>query len=138
MEAEFRGLLAEDAAVKALVGPRIYWNMIPQNAASPCVALYKITRQADAHHGGPSGLDFTLVQVDVRSAVQGSGTQAYRDALAVRDAIVALLHAKRLSRENVEFKSIHLTNERQTSEKPGSDLYHRVSLDFEMWTGCLS
>lgn len=127
MESQFRSLLTDDATVSALVAARVYWNAIPQAATDPCVVMYVISRNADAHHGGPSGLNNTLIQVDIRAVT-------FTSAVAVRDAIVTRLHAKRLIQDGIEFVT-NLLNERHTSEKPGAVLYHRISLDFSAWSG---
>lgn len=131
MQSEFRSLLADDAAISALVGSRIYWNAIPQSATDPCVVMYVISRDADAHHGGASGLDSWLVQMDIRSA---GGSQPYDTAVAVRNAVVTKLHAKRHLQGGLKMVT-QLQNERHTSEKPQTTLYHRISLDFSVWTG---
>jgi hypothetical protein len=127
MEAQFRSLLADDAAIAALVGARIYWNAIPQTASDPCVVMYVISRLADAHHGGANGLNNWLVQIDVRALT-------FASAIAVRDAIVAKLHAKRFSQGGLKITTV-LQSERQRSEKPGTTLYHQVQLDFSVWSG---
>lgn len=132
METEFRALLTGDAAITALVGSRIYWNAIPQGTVDPCVVMYVVSRQADIHHGGANGLNSWLVQIDVRSS---GDSEPYSAALAVRDAIVARLHAKRLSEGKIAFKAIVLRDEQHTSEKPQDKLFHRIRLDFEVWSG---
>lgn len=127
MEASFRSLLADDVAVAALVGSRIYWNAIPQGATDPCIVMYVISRLADAHHGGASGLNSWLVQVDIRALT-------FTSAVAVRDAVVAKLHAKRVIQGGLNIVT-NLQSERQRSEKPGTTLYHLIQLDFSVWTG---
>lgn len=135
MEAEFRSILANDAAVAALVAARLYWGIIPQAATDPCIRLTKVNRIADAHHGGASGLDSTLVQVDIRTKHIDGSAAPFAQAVAIRDAVVTKLHAKRLTQDGIEFKSILLTSERHRAEKPDTTLYHTIQLDFEMWTG---
>lgn len=134
MQNEFRSLLADDAAISALVGSRIHWNIIPQGKADPCIVMYVVTRTADAHHGGPSGLDNWLVQLDIRSSGAGD---PYATAVEVRDAVVTKLHAKRFIQGGLKVVT-QLQDERHTSEKPQKTLYHRISLDFSVWTGTAS
>ena len=127
MEVQLRSLLADDTAIAALVGTRIYWNTIPQTATDPCVVMYVISRLADAHHGGANRLNNWIVQIDVRAVT-------YASAIAVRDAIVTKLHAKRFSQGGLKIVTV-LQSERQRSEKPGTTLYHTVQLDFSVGSG---
>jgi hypothetical protein len=126
MEAEFRSLLTGDPAVAALVSTRIYWNAIPQSAADPCIVLYKITGIPDAHHGGPSGLNEFLVQIDIRAL-------NFASAVAVRDAVKDVLNAKRQAKDSIEFVTF-VQDEQHTSEKPDTTLYHRIRLDIGGWS----
>lgn len=134
MEAQFRSLLADDAAIAALVGARIYWNLIPQGATDPCIVMYVISRLADAHHGGANGLNNWIVQVDIRNKHVDGDAGSFKAAVAVRDAVVTKLHAKRLTAGGLDLVTT-LQSERQRSEKPGATLYHTIQLDFSVWSG---
>lgn len=127
MESQFRSLLADDTAVAALVSSRIYWNAIPQGATDPCIVMYVISRLADAHHGGANGLNNWLVQVDIRALT-------FTSAVAVRDAVATKLHAKRFIQDGLKIVT-NLQGERQRSEKPGTQLYHLIQMDFSVWSG---
>lgn len=127
MQSALRSLLTGDATLAALVSTRIYWNAIPQDAADPCVVLYKITGAPGVHMQGSDGLESSIVQIDVRALTVTS-------MWAVRDAIITKLHAFSGQQGSVLFRGIFLRDERQTSEKPGTVLYHRASLDFDIWS----
>lgn len=127
MESSFRALLTGDAALTALVGARIYWNAIPQNAADPCVVMYRVAGGPGIHMQGSDGLTNATVQIDVRAT-------KVTDMWAVRDAIVVNLHGFKGDQGGIRFRGIFLSTERQSSEKPGETLYHRTSLDFDVWS----
>lgn len=138
MEAEFRSLLSGDADIAALVGARIYPNTVPQNATDPCVAIYKISSVTGVHMGGSDRLTTSTFQIDIRTSATVSGATPVDQMYAIRDAIVAKLHCFNGIVDNVWFQGIFLNNERQTSEKPGTVLYHRCSLDFNVITGLVT
>jgi hypothetical protein len=56
--------LKNDAAVAAVVGTRIFWVKVPQNAARPYVVLQTISDPRPAHLGGYNGARVTRVQAD--------------------------------------------------------------------------
>jgi len=126
LESALRALLASYAPLTALVGgsgtPRIVWNHLPQETTDPAVVLYKVSGARGHTFEAPDRLSQNVVQIDVRALTVNS-------MWAVRDAIVAKLDGHR----DTAFRGIFLRSERQTSEKPGTVLYHRASLDFEVW-----
>lgn len=128
MESALRALLTGYAPLTALVSTRIYWNEIPQATTDPCVVLYKIAGAPGIHMQGSDRLEQSIVQINVRAL---SVTSMW----AVRDAIIARLHAQRVQQGTVEFKGIFLTSERQNSEKPGAVVYQTCQLDFQVWSG---
>jgi hypothetical protein len=122
MEEALRALLAGYAPLAALVAQRIYWNSIPQDAADPCVVLYKIAGGEGHHHQGPDGLFSGIVQIDVRAV---STTSMWAVSRAVR--------AKLDGYSDDHFRGVFHRNDRQSSEKPGTTLYHRSSQDFDVF-----
>lgn len=128
MEAALHALLAGYAPLTALVSTRIYWNHYPQSAADPAVRLTKVTGAPGYHMQGSDGLQASIVQIDVRALTFGS-------AVAVRNAIVSRLHAKRIEQGTIEFKGIFLRDEQQTFEKTDTESYHRFRLDFDVSHG---
>lgn len=126
MEADFWSLLAGYAPLSALVGgsasPRIVWNHLPQSTADPAVVLYKVTGAEGHTFQGRDGMQEAIVQIDVRALTVASMWQ-------VRDAIIARLDGHM----DTAFAGIFLRSERQTAEKPGTVLYHRSSLDFDVF-----
>ena len=119
MEEALRALLTGYAPLTALVSTRIYWNEIPQAATDPAVVLYKITGAEGYTMQGTDGLDSSQVQIDVRALTVIS-------AWAVSRAIKTKLAGFR----DASFGGVFLLSERQSSEKPATTLYHRVSMDF--------
>lgn len=127
MQGDLRALLAGDSTLAGLVAGRIYWNAIPQDTGDPCVVMYLIDGAEGYAMGGRDGLNQSLVQIDVRAVTVAS-------MWAVRDAIVAVLDAYRGTVGDTEFRGIFRNGERQSSEKPGTQLYHRSSMDWTIWS----
>lgn len=132
MESALRDLLTDYAPLTDLVGgssaPRIVWNHLPQTTADPAVVLYRVAGAPGHHTQGSDHLDDATVQIDVRAITVSS-------MWAVRDAIISRLDGYRGQKQQTMFRGIFLRSQRQTSEKPGTVLYHRCSLDFEVWSG---
>lgn len=127
MQADFRALLVTDAPLAALVSTRVYWNAIPQDAADPAVVMYLIDSAPGYAMGGADGLTSSLVQIDVRAVSAAS-------MWAIRDAIVTALSGYAGTQGDTDFRGVFQRGERQSSEKPGTVLYHRSSLDFEVFS----
>jgi len=126
MEEALRALLTSYAPLTALVAQRIFWNAIPQDAVDPAVVMYRITGGPGYTMAGPDNLQSATVQIDVRATSVAS-------AWAVSRAIKAKLSGFRGVQGGVTFGGIFISGERQSSEKPGTTLYHRVSTDFDIW-----
>jgi hypothetical protein len=122
MEEALRALLIGYAPLTALVSQRIYWNAIPQDAADPCVVLYKISGGEGHHLQGPDGLFSGTVQIDVRAVTVSSMW-----------AISRAIRAKLDGYSDANFRGVFHRNDRQSSEKPGTVLYHRSSQDFDVF-----
>jgi len=76
--------LSHDAGVIALVGSRIYPQVIPQDVALPAMAYQRISGPRDHTHSGPSGLARARVQITCSAS---SYSQAKGVAAAVRESV---------------------------------------------------
>lgn len=135
MEEALLDLLTGDATITGLVGvnagvaggpgagPSIYWNAVPQGAKDPAVVLYKVSGAPGYHSEGADDLDASIVQIDVRAI-----------SVSSMWAVARAIRAKLSGHTDSDFGGIFLRSERQTSEKPGTVLYHRASLDFDVWS----
>lgn len=128
MQGELLRLLTGHAPVADLVGARVYWNAIPQDAVDPCIRLARVAGASGHHTLGSDHLDDATVQVDIRAVTE-------RSMWDIRDAVKARLDGYRGQRGQVLFRGVFLRDQRETTEKPGPVLYHRCSLDFEVWSG---
>lgn len=134
METDFRALLAGDVAIIRLVAGRIYPAAYAQNAADPCVRYQKISGSIGLHMQGSDGLSTDLMQIDVRAAAGSSGEGAAK-ALAIRDALVALLHGYRGLVGSTQFQLIALRDDRGVQfETSGAKSYYTTSLDFDVYS----
>jgi hypothetical protein len=59
--------LTGDGDVSALVGTRIYPNVIPQDADLPALAFQQISRPGDMAHDGPYGVVFPRFQITAQA-----------------------------------------------------------------------
>jgi hypothetical protein len=121
MEEALRALLTGFAPLTTLVAQRIYWNAIPQDAVDPCVVLYKVAGSEGYHLQGSDGLFIGIVQIDVRAL---STTSMW----AVSRAVAAKLSGY----SDANFRGIFHRGDSQSSEKPGTTLYHRSRQDFDV------
>ncbi len=122
MEEALRALLTGYAPLTSLVSTRIYWNAIPQDAADPCVVLYKITGSPTyTFADGATDLNSSIVQIDVRALT-----------VASMWAVARAIEAKLSGHRGGAFQAIFKTSDRQSSEKPGTVLYQRCSMDFDV------
>lgn len=129
MEESFRALLISSAPLVAIVGSDIYWNTIAQGAGTDAVVMYLIGGGPGYHLQGPDGLTENRVQVDARA-------DKLTDAWAIARTIKARLSGYRGSEGATFFNGIFLLSERQDYDNPGNgaQAYHRVSLDFQIWS----
>jgi len=135
MEPAFISLLLEFPPLAALVGDRIHWNLFPQAVASPAIRLSLISSVPRYHMQGPDALDQARVQVDGRAASpQGNDASGYKVAHDAAAQVKALLSGYRGTSGNRYFGGIFLLSERQTAEEAGSEIFHRVSMDFQVWS----
>lgn len=65
-------ILVGDAEVSALVGTRVYPQVIPQDAALPAVAYSRISARRVKSHSGPSRLARPRVQVTCSAKTYGA------------------------------------------------------------------
>jgi len=126
MEDDFIHLLLTDAALAGLVADRINWNHQPQDIGSPAIALYVIASTPNYTFRGQSGLTSTVVQLDTRALT-------YPSAISVRDALKTRISGFRGTIGATCFAGIFVRQERQNSDRPGTELFHRISLDAEIW-----
>lgn len=126
MEEAFRALLTGYAPLTDLVAQRIVWNHLPQDTTRPAVVMFKISGAPGHTMQGSDGLEGARVQIDVQAlALNGVANSAW----AIKRAIIAKLDGYR----DATFGGIFLESERQSSGKPGTVLYHLVSMDFAVW-----
>lgn len=135
MEEALVSLLLTDAPLAALVGDRINWNVFPQGIASPAIRLARIGGTVGLHMQGVDGLDGALVQIDVRArAPEGNDAAGMAPAMAAARAVTACLAGYRGTHGGVAFQGIFPTAQRVSADKIESELFHLVSLDFDIWS----
>lgn len=123
IESAFRTLLANDAAVAALVSARIYPRKLPQNPTLPALTYFRVSTLSEFSHDGPA-LEGPLFQVSVWSK---SAEQAQQLALAVKRAA----NGFRGFVGGVEIGGTFLRNHFELYEDT-TEIYHHP-LDFRVW-----
>lgn len=97
-------LLTSDPTVAALVGGRIYPNVIPQDAALPAIAYQVLSSEKGYTHGGPNAGKNPYLQL----TIEGS---SYASTMAVCAACEARLSGYRGLMGGERFEAIFLENE---------------------------
>lgn len=121
MEADLIAKIMGTPAVSALVSTRVNWSRRPQGQALPAIVLHRIGGTPDVHHGGPSGLAVSRVQVDCWGSSYGSAKALAR---AVQNAITA----RTFTQGSTRFDVILVDSERDDSDDQTTPLF-RTSLD---------
>lgn len=135
MEEALVSLMLADAPLAALVGTRINWNVFPQGIASPAIRLARVGGAVGMHMRGADGLDGALVQIDVRvRAPDGNDAAGALAAKAAGRAVSALLTGYRGTHAGIDFAGVFPSAERMSAEKIESEVFHLVSLDFDIWS----
>lgn len=135
MEPAFTSLLLGYAPLSAFIGERINWNLFPQGIASPAIRLSLISRVTRYHMQGADALDEARLQVDVRVlSPPDNDAGGYATAHGAASAVKACLSGYRGTVGDRYFGGIFLLSERQTAEQAENELFHRFSMDFQVWS----
>lgn len=107
VEGALRDVLLADDAVFALVGTRIYPQMLPEaTAVFPCVTFWVLDDDpADENHEGSGGLYSLQIQISawaIPTAAEGAQTVARKVAHAIREALLG----RKVIVDNVELQAI--------------------------------
>ena len=139
IEKAIRSILVADATVTALVGTRIYKDLMPQHPTLPLLVLKKIDKRTGLTLGrDAAGMNRIRMQVDCWAA----DTDGVAGADIVRTLAEAVngadnqgprgpLHGYHGQSEGVRIKDLVLLVERATEFEPDTKL-HRVSADYEV------
>ena len=120
-----RMLLTADAGVAALVGDRVFTEVLPQAPTVPAVVFAQVAGDEDVALDGPTGVGSRRVQIDAWAKSRAEATAL---ALAVRAALAGHSGAA----AGFEVHGVFLLTERWDFE-PETSLY-RTSQDYEVWT----
>ncbi len=124
-QASLRTRLANDTAVAAVVGTRIYWVERPQLASLPAVVLQTISDPRPQHLKGNDGARSTRVQVDCWAAT-------YAAALTLSRKVIAAL-ANPATIAGKRFGSTQVDGQRDLGETVSGTFTHRQSVDLIIW-----
>ncbi len=113
-------VLTADSAVAALLGTRVYPDVLPQASSMPACATQVVAERTIDTLTGPTELRLATVQVDCYA-------QAFDDAQAVADAVAAALNAQAA----FDFSAQQVSRRDLYEDAHGG--LHRVSLEFSCW-----
>lgn len=135
MKAALISLMLTDATVAAQLGVRINWGVFPQGISSPAARLSRIGGAVGYHMAGADGLDGAQVQIDVRGkSPDGNDAAGFKIADEAAETVKALLSGYRGVHAGLRFGGVFLTAERTYAEKADTEVFHVVSLDFDIWS----
>lgn len=127
METDLRTLILSASAVTALVGQRVTWGARPQAVTQPDIVLVNVSQTTDYHLGGESGLDSSLVQMDIRSSA------SMANAMAIRDTVRAVLSGYKGVTGTTTFYGIFLRQVRQRVEQAeGGGMAYLIQMDWDI------
>jgi hypothetical protein len=119
-----RQLLAGDAAVAALVGDRVYTEVLPQAGEVPAIVFTEVGADEDVALDGPTGATSARLQIDSWAKTRAEATSLGR---AVRAALAGHVGAA----AGLEVELVAFVTERWDFDAE-TGLY-RTSQDFDVW-----
>ena len=127
MEADLLSLILSASGVTDLVGQRVTWGARPQGVGKPDIALLLVSGVPDYHMQGESGLDASLVQIDIRS------DESLKKSGAIRDAVRAALSGYSGTVGSTTFYGIFLRSVRQRAEQAeGGGMAYLIQMDWDI------
>lgn len=127
MEADLLSLILSASGVTDLVGQRVTWGARPQGVGKPDIALLLVSGVPDYHMQGESGLDASLVQMDIRSDA------SLKQAGDIRDAVRAVLSGYSGAVGSTTFYGIFLRSVRQRVEQAeGGGMAYLIQMDWDI------
>lgn len=127
MEPDLLSLILSASGVTDLVGQRVTWGARPQGVGKPDIALLLVSGVPDYHMQGESGLDASLVQVDIRSDA------SLKAAGDIRDAVRAVLSGYSGTVGSTTFYGIFLRSVRQRVEQAeGGGMAYLIQMDWDI------
>ena len=116
-------LVTGNAAVKALIGLRLYPGVIPQDAKMPAAAYQVISTGRNYHHGGQSSISTPVIGFSIDS-------RSYEEAKAVAAAVRLVLSGYHGDVGAIKIGFISLQNEFE-GYNPASEI-HLVRQDYQI------
>mgnify|MGYP000216858746 FL=1 len=127
MEADLLSLILSASGVTDLVGQRVTWGARPQGVGKPDIALLLVSGVPDYHMQGESGLDASLVQMDIRSDA------SLKQAGDIRRAARAVLSGYSGTVGSTTFYGIFLRSVRQRVEQAeGGGMAYLIQMDWDI------
>ena len=127
MEPDLLSLILSASGVTDLVGQRVTWGARPQGVGKPDIALLLVSGVPDYHMQGESGLDASLVQMDIRSDA------SLKAAGDIRDAVRAVLSGYSGTVGSTTFYGIFLRSVRQRVEQAeGGGMAYLIQMDWDV------
>ncbi len=121
MQAALHARLAADAAVAAVLGGKLFWNVVPQGTALPYARMQTVTDLRPQHLTGYDSGRETRVQIDVFAAT-------YAAARSIAEAIIAEMAAP-ATVLGIRFGRTRAEGPRDLGEDTTGGFVHRLSLD---------
>lgn len=91
---DLRATLIDDAAIAALVAPRIWLNQAPQDGALPCIVYQPVSQQHGYKLAGTDGLRTIRVQIDLYSQVASETITLFERVLDLLDGQAQTLNSR--------------------------------------------
>jgi hypothetical protein len=125
IEEAVRKILADDAAIAALVGTRVMCGWLPQNPTYPCITIYPVSDDENPAVNDTRAKRYARLQIDVWSST-------YAGAKTLIDLVVDTLHCKEFSLTGIDIGASSASTGGQYMYEDAVSI-HRRSRDFGFW-----
>lgn len=125
VETAIVAMITASGAVSALVGDRIYPNIIPEGEDLPAIAYHEIWGSSTGYTNSATTL-FTTTRLQL-TIMNEKGTTGYDDLLEIRDAIITLCRTTRnATYDGVVIDHIESTSMDQPNLEPATTIYGKI------------
>ena len=118
-------MITASGTVSALIGDRIFPNIIPEGESFPAITYHEIWGSDTGYTNSATTL-FTVTRLQL-TIMNEKGTTGYSDLLAIRDAIITLCRTTRnATHDSVLIDHIESTSMDQPNLDPATTIYGKI------------
>jgi hypothetical protein len=123
LETGLVAFLKADGAVAALVGTRIYRELLPQEVAFPAISYGRVSTERRQQLAGPESFTNVTIQIDCHANSSAS-------VIALADAVIARLDGVTGAMGGATIQHGYYEQRSDLSDADGDLVRRRITLDF--------